>query len=120
MARHSLAEARQSVMDLRSAALSDRDLPAAVQSGAPNWTAGSLINVEVTVDGGFGNLPEDMEHNLLRIAQEAVTNACKLAKATSIEVQLRRSERIVNLKVRGDGSGFDTDDAFAGMAATSA
>ncbi len=115
MAQHSLTEARRSVMDLRSAALSNRDLAAALESSAGNWTAGAAVNVEVHIKGGFENLPEDMEHNLLRIAQEAVTNASKHAQATRIEVKLERNEKLVNLTVIDNGCGFQTDDAFAAM-----
>jgi signal transduction histidine kinase len=102
-------------MDLRSAALSNRDLAAALLSSARDWTAGSAVNIEVNVKGGFGNLPEDLEHNLLRIAQEAVTNASKHAHASKIEVTLGRSEKLVNLKVIDNGCGFQTEDAFVGM-----
>jgi signal transduction histidine kinase len=115
MAQHSLTEARRSVMDLRSAALTDHDLAAALQSGVRNWTADTAMNVEVNVKGGFENLSEDMEHNLLRIAQEAVTNASKHAQASRIEVNLERTEKILNLRVIDNGCGFQTDDAFAGM-----
>jgi signal transduction histidine kinase len=115
MAQHSLTEARRSVMDLRSTALTDRDLAAALESDARNWTAGSAVNVEVHVTGGFQHLPEDMEHNLLRIAQEAVTNASKHAQASRIEVTLERTTKIVSLKVIDNGCGFQADDAFAGM-----
>lgn len=115
MAQHSLTEARRSVMDLRSTAFTDRDLAAALQSGAHQWAAGSPAKVEVHVTGGFENIPEDMEHNLLRIAQEAVTNASKHGQASRIEVTLARSEKLVNLKVIDNGCGFQTEDAFAGM-----
>jgi signal transduction histidine kinase/ligand-binding sensor domain-containing protein len=115
MAQHSLTEARRSVMDLRSAALSDRDLAAALQSNARHWAAGKSVNVEVHVDGGFEDLPEDMEHNLLRIAQEAVTNASKHAQATRIKVTLERTGKTLNLTVIDDGCGFQIDDAFAAM-----
>ena len=53
-----------------------------------------------------------MEHNLLRIAQEAVANASKHAQATRIEVKLERNGNIVNLTVSDDGRGFRTDDSF--------
>jgi signal transduction histidine kinase/ligand-binding sensor domain-containing protein len=115
MAQHSLTEARRSVMDLRSVALSTHDLAAALHSSAPNWTAGTGVNLEVRVKGGFENLPEEVEHNLLRIAQEAVTNASKHAQASRIEVQLERTEKALNLKVSDNGCGFHTDDAFASM-----
>ena len=115
MATHSLTEARRSVMDLRSAALSDRDLAAALQSNARHWVNGAAVSVEVHIKGGFENLPEDMEHNLLRIAQEAVTNASKHAQATRIEIKLERTGKTLNLTVIDDGCGFQIDDAFASM-----
>jgi signal transduction histidine kinase/ligand-binding sensor domain-containing protein len=115
MAQHSLTEARRSVLDLRSAALSDRDLAAAVQSNARTWVNGAAVSLEVHVQGGFENLPEDLEHNLLRIAQEAVTNASKHAQATKIEIKLERTGKTLNLTVSDDGCGFQVDDAFASM-----
>ncbi|HLK50065.1 MAG TPA: two-component regulator propeller domain-containing protein [Bryobacteraceae bacterium] len=115
MAQHSLTEARRSVMDLRSTALADRDLAAALESDVRNWTASSGVNIEIHITGGFQKLPEDMEHNLLRIAQEAVTNASKHAQASRIEVKLERTAKAVNLKVIDNGCGFQADDAFAGM-----
>jgi ligand-binding sensor domain-containing protein/signal transduction histidine kinase len=115
MAQHSLTEARRSVMDLRSTALADRDLAAALEFDARNWTTGSGVDVEIQVTGGFQKLPEDMEHNLLRIAQEAVTNASKHAHASRIEVKLERTAKVVNLKVIDNGCGFQAEDAFAGM-----
>lgn len=115
MAQHSLTEARRSVMDLRSTVLTDRDLAAALESDARNWTTGSPVSLEIHVTGSFQNLPEDMEHNLLRIAQEAITNASKHARASRIEVKLERTTKIVSLKIFDNGCGFHVDDAFAGM-----
>ncbi len=40
MARHSLTEARRSVMDLRASVLEGQDLAAALESGTRMWTAG--------------------------------------------------------------------------------
>ena len=51
MARHSLTEARRSVMDLRASALEGQDLAAALESGTRMWTAGSGIEVDVDVIG---------------------------------------------------------------------
>ena len=51
MARHSLTEARRSVMDLRASVLEGQDLAAALESGTRMWTAGSGVEVEVDVTG---------------------------------------------------------------------
>ena len=82
MVRHSLTEARRSVMDLRASALEGQDLSAALSESARQWTAGSPVRVQVDVAGSSRKLPEEMEQHLLRIAQEAVTNTVKHARAT--------------------------------------
>jgi len=113
MARHSLTEARRSVMDLRSSALEGQDLAAAIQSGTKMWTAGSGVDVQVDIDGPNRELPEEMEQHLLRIAQEAVTNVLKHAGASRIAVKLHTEARKLYLRIVDDGRGFDQHDAFA-------
>ncbi len=115
MSQHSLTEARRSVMDLRSEALNNQDLSAALQCGARNWTHGSAVDVEVDVRGDVQTLSEDVEHNLLRIAQEAVTNALKHAHASKITLRLLGNEHNLTLRVSDNGCGFEPEDAFVGM-----
>jgi signal transduction histidine kinase len=113
MARHSLTEARRSVMDLRASALEGHDLAAALQSGTRMWTAGSGVEVDVDVSGSGRELPEEMEQNLLRIAQEAVTNALKHAGARKIRIKLHTEARKIYLKIRDDGRGFEQAGVFS-------
>jgi signal transduction histidine kinase/ligand-binding sensor domain-containing protein len=113
MARHSLTEARRAVMDLRSAALEDQDLAAAIQSGTRQWTAGSGVEVEVDVAGSRARIPEEMEQHLLRIAQEAVTNVLKHAGATRIWIKLHMEARKLYLRVQDNGRGFDQNGVFS-------
>jgi signal transduction histidine kinase/ligand-binding sensor domain-containing protein len=113
MARHSLTEARRSVMDLRASMLEEQDLGAALRAGATAWTAGTGVETEVAVEGPDTPLPEDVEHNLLRIAQEAVTNALKHAAAARIRIHLTRETRGVGLRIEDNGRGFDEKDAFS-------
>jgi signal transduction histidine kinase/ligand-binding sensor domain-containing protein len=113
MARHSLTEARRSVMDLRASALDGQDLAAAIQSGTRMWTAGSGVSVDVDIEGPSAQLPEEMEQHLLRITQEAVTNALKHASAHTIGVKLHLESRKLYLRVVDDGRGFDQQNAFS-------
>jgi signal transduction histidine kinase len=115
MARHSLTEARRSVLDLRASALEGRDLAAALNSGAQMWIAGSGVQVEVDVSGVHSSLPEDMEQHLLRIAQEAVTNVLKHAGARKIWVKLHMEARKLYLRIADDGHGFEQQDAFSSL-----
>lgn len=113
MVRHSLTEARRSVMDLRASALEGHDLPAALSEAAPQWTAGSAVHIRVDVEGENRPLPEETEQHLLRIAQEAVTNAVKHAHASQVRIHLQMAGRELSLRVADDGQGFEQDEAFS-------
>lgn len=112
MARHSLTEARRSVMDLRASALEGRDLAGAIQTSTRRWTAGSPVDVAVDVSGPATVLPEEMEQHLLRIAQEAVTNVLKHAAASRVVIQLHTEARRISLRIRDNGRGFEQQDVF--------
>ena len=113
MARHSLTEARRSVMDLRASALEGQDLQAALSQAARQWTAGSAVLVDVDVAGNGRKLPEEMEQQILRIAQEAVTNTVKHAHAKKVRIRLEMENGRLNLLVADDGQGFEQTEAFS-------
>ncbi len=72
------------------------------------------LNLEPAPEG----LPADIEHNLVRIAQEAVTNSVKHSGARTIEVMLRstpsRSDSRYRTMAR-DSSAATTPMAPAGI-----
>jgi signal transduction histidine kinase/ligand-binding sensor domain-containing protein len=113
MARHSLTEARRSVMDLRASALEGHDLAGAIQTSTRTWTAGSPVDVAVDVSGPATVLPEEMEQHLLRIAQEAVTNVLKHAAASRVVIQLHTEARRIRLRIRDNGRGFEQQGVFS-------
>jgi len=113
MARHSLTEARRSVMDLRSSALDGQDLVQAIESGTKQLTAGTGVEISVEVSGPVRELPQEMEQHLLRIAQEAVTNTLKHAQANRIWVKLHLEAKRLFLRIVDNGRGFDQQGAFA-------
>jgi signal transduction histidine kinase/streptogramin lyase len=116
MARHSLTEARRSVTDLRTPELEEQDLACALRSAAHRWTAASKASVAVRVDELKEKLPGEVGQNLLRIAQEAVANALKHAKARNISVELERTNHALCLRVKDDGEGFDPSAALSILA----
>ena len=105
--RHGIAEARRYVWDLRSPALENNDLPAALAETARRLTHETAIQAHVEVNGTFRPLAQSVEVNLLRIGQEAMNNAVKHAQAQRILVNLIFDARRVQLSVRDDGRGFD-------------
>ena len=115
MARHSLTEARRSVMDLRASALEDQDLAAALESGARMWTAGTGVEVEMELTSSARALPQEMEQHLLRIAQEAVTNTLKHAGASRISLRMHMEARKLYLRIKDNGRGFEEDGVFSSL-----
>ena len=113
MARHSLTEARRSVMDLRSSDLEGQDLASALRTGARSWTRNSPTRVEVDAIPPPGRLPHETGQHLLRIAQEAVVNAVKHSGASKIDVKLFPQNGSLFLQVTDNGAGFDTGNVLA-------
>jgi signal transduction histidine kinase/ligand-binding sensor domain-containing protein len=112
MVRHSLTEARRSVMDLRGAVLQGQSLDEALASAAPLWVAGSSLQAQVEVEGPPAPLPDEVEPHLLRIAQEALHNAAHHSKGRNAWVRLAYGPDEVTLSVRDDGRGFDPQGTF--------
>ncbi|MEP6915818.1 MAG: sensor histidine kinase, partial [Acidobacteriota bacterium] len=108
MLRYSLEETRRSVMDLRSQALESRDLGGALTSIARQMTVGTRADAQVRVDGVPRRLDAAVEHHLLRIGLEALTNAVKHGGATSIDIELRFDPQSTALLVTDNGQGLDT------------
>ena len=105
--RRAREESRTTIRELRSVALEQRGLPAAIDELLrPLATAGgAAFSVEVT--GTPIRLAGTLETNLLRIAQEAVANSARHSGATRIDLSLDYATDIVTLTVRDDGRGFD-------------
>lgn len=108
LVRDSLAEARRSVWDLRSQALEENDLPAALSETAKRLVAGTEIETEVRVSGTYRRLNRVIEDNLLRIGQEAMTNAIKHAQARRLRIDFKFEPERLRFSVRDDGRGFES------------
>jgi signal transduction histidine kinase len=110
MVTHSLAEARRSVWDLRAHALEQGDLASALARAARDVKGDGVVDSEVRVVGTPKRLPAVTETNLLRIGQEAITNAIKHARPSRLLVELSFAADHVRLRVEDDGCGFEPPD----------
>lgn len=107
LARHYLAESRRSVLALRPQALVNNDLPAALAQSVQQITDGTALVAAFEMEGAVIPLPHDVENDLLRIGQEALTNALKHAQASQIEIRLIFRADEVQLEIIDNGHGFD-------------
>jgi two-component system NarL family sensor kinase len=110
LARSTLDEARRSVLDLREAPLDGRTMRDALETLAADARrqSGHQPIVDVVVrDGADDGLPPAVQSGLYRIAQQALANAVRHARAETIVVRLTRDLDGVRLRIEDDGIGFD-------------
>ncbi|MGH4033668.1 sensor histidine kinase [Actinomycetota bacterium Odt1-20B] len=107
LARHSLGEARRSVQNLAPVALEHDTLPEALKKTVTEWSERTGVRAQFTTTGTTTPLHEELESTLLRIAQEALSNASRHAAPTRVGVTLSYMDGEVTLDVRDDGTGFD-------------
>ena len=51
---------------------------------------------------------------LYRIAQEALTNVARHAKASRVEVSIQRLDGMIRMEIKDDGQGFDNTGTSSG------
>ncbi len=113
MVRHGQEEFRRSLMNLRAGELERGGLATALPELARQITAGTGIVPDFETKGTPRGLPEAVEANLLRIAQECVNNAVRHACPKHIAIELCYEPAAVRLCVTDDGAGFDPERAAA-------
>lgn len=106
-----LRETRRSVAGLRSGGAG---LASAIEQAARQITEAKDIRLKLKLDHKPSGLAPDVEYNLVRIAQEAVTNSVKHSGARTVEVALDLSARALKLSVRDDGAGFADSNGKSG------
>ncbi|MGW5094460.1 sensor histidine kinase [Streptomyces nodosus] len=107
LARHSLGEARRSVHNLAPVALAVDGLPEALKKTVAEWGESTGARADFTVTGVTEQLHGEVSATLLRIAQEALSNAARHARPTRVGVTLSFMGDEVTLDIRDDGAGFD-------------
>jgi signal transduction histidine kinase len=71
----------------------------------------SGFKVQFAVNYSGVRVPAQMTTACFRVAQEALTNVVRYAKAQSVMIELRQSDEGVDLVIRDDGVGFDAETA---------
>ncbi|GGV25132.1 histidine kinase [Streptomyces filipinensis] len=107
LARHSLGEARRSVHNLAPVALAADGLPEALKKTVAEWGERTGVRADFTVTGTTEHLHDEVSATLLRIAQEALSNTARHARASRAGVTLSFMGDEVTLDIRDDGTGFD-------------
>ncbi|CAN5860186.1 hypothetical protein BH10CHL1_BH10CHL1_47040 [soil metagenome] len=105
LTRGALAEMRTLLLELRPATLTEVDLNDLLRLLTEAITARARIPVTLQINGDQG-IPPDVKIATYRVAQEALNNVAKHARASSASVTLNRFSTALDLMIVDDGYGF--------------
>jgi two-component sensor histidine kinase len=114
-ARRASDELRLMLHRLRSPMLKGASLAEALRYQTALVGERSDLAIDLEIEGAPFDVPPKVEHELLRIAQEALTNVVKHAQATEVRVCLAYENGEVRLKIVDDGVGFDVHGTLEGL-----
>jgi two-component system sensor histidine kinase UhpB len=114
LANQAMRELLSLARQLRPTALDDLGLAAAV-AGQVEQLQRSGLTAELSAEGDFSDLDDDVQLVVYRVAQESLTNAARHSEAGRIAVTLRRSGDAVELEVADDGRGFAFEQSERGL-----
>ncbi|MFZ5816098.1 MAG: HAMP domain-containing sensor histidine kinase [Bacillota bacterium] len=106
LARQAHSQTRELILQLRPTTLEQQGLGAALAeyarsvSSRESWELEAAIDTSIRLGGSPGEA-------LFRIAQEALNNVAKHARASRVRVELSREPEGIRLRVADDGIGFD-------------
>jgi signal transduction histidine kinase len=109
-----VSELRLSIFDLRSEISPAAGLGSALSDYVRAVGARSGLTVHLTLDEAPTRLRSEVEAELLRIAQEAVTNARKHSNADNLWVDCRVDPPFAQITIQDDGGGLGQprDDSY--------
>jgi signal transduction histidine kinase len=106
--RDGLAEARRSIWDLR-AATAQHTLPTRLTRLAEQSSTAS-VPIKLNIGGTYRPVAAKLEDEILRIAQETLSNVSRHAQASRVSIDLRYHSNRLTLTIADDGRGFDAAD----------
>lgn len=112
--QRSLADVRRISLELRPGALEELGLLNAIISLCERVSKQTEMRVRRDLHGPVPDLPVDVELAIYRIAQEALTNAVRHARASEVTVSLNPTDRELELSVTDNGTGLPEDVTAGG------
>jgi signal transduction histidine kinase len=102
-----LQQMRQLSLELRPTLLDDLGLLPALRWYLDQQARRGGLRVKFFADPALERVDEATETACFRVAQEALTNVLRHARAQTVNLELHRVEEAMHLEVRDDGIGFD-------------
>jgi two-component system sensor histidine kinase UhpB len=109
--RHTLERVRQLSLSLRPLQLDDLGLVAALRSHLDRQASIGALTPHFDAAEAPRDVAAEVETACFRVAQEAITNVLRHARARNLWLRLFTAQGRLALSVRDDGAGFDLDAA---------
>lgn len=113
--QQALREMRLLLHQLRPSTLEEEGLVNAIQQRLDAVERRANIAAQLVVQGDLTGLPQKIEDELFNIAQEALNNSLKHARAESVRVHIEEDQGKITLSIEDDGVGFNTSAKHPGM-----
>jgi two-component system, NarL family, sensor histidine kinase UhpB len=107
LVNQAMEELLQLARQLRPTALDDHGLFPALATHVRRFASQTGIQADLDTHGE-PDLAPDQEIAVYRVAQEALANVARHSKASQVKVDLDTSGSALELRVRDDGTGFDS------------
>ncbi|HWB00292.1 MAG TPA: two-component regulator propeller domain-containing protein [Pirellulales bacterium] len=109
----SLRDARRSIAGLRASQSNASGLEVAIAQAARQIAEMHDVRLRLELQPVRVPLASDVEYNLFRIAQEAITNAVKHSQGRNVEVRMQVDRGALRISVADDGIGLAASAATA-------
>lgn len=106
LVQESVEGVHQFARELRPPVLDDLGLGPALQTLVKTVSTQCAVTLRLNVQGSLGSLDTAKKTALYRVAQEALNNILKHAKAKNAKIDLRRCGHAVELTISDDGKAF--------------
>jgi PAS domain S-box-containing protein len=114
LVENSVNVVHQFARDLRPAVLDDLGLIPALHSFLKNFTAQTGIHTHLTAFAGLEELDISRRTTLYRVAQEALTNVSRHAKASQVEVTIQKKPAGICMQINDNGKSFSVEQMLQG------
>jgi PAS domain S-box-containing protein len=113
--REAHADVREYIMNLRTTPALHRPFFTAVQQYMEGFTSNYDIQTDLIIDSSWNGttFSPDMQMQIFRIVQEALTNARKHSNARHVQVKFEAEDGHVCVIIRDDGHGFSSNNLAA-------
>jgi len=109
LVQHSLANVHRFARELRPAVLDDLGVIPALHSFMKVFRAETGIRVSLSAFAEVEQMSDEKRTVLYRVAQEALTNIQRHARASRVDVKIQKLDAAVSMVIQDDGKGFPAE-----------